>query len=613
MKTLLPLSLLFLCHALISSTIIVDGQVAIPAPPWIAGPGIEAWDDEGNSIYRDPKARSLTHKYPEIEPTHSPQMRLRMSPQERETAHREYGNVISQYGDESLAPVDPLYLPSIVSLDETLFPNSIRDEHGDLHRSTEYGVSVQSYIYALGQDYGFLPALSWQWGTVGFSALLTQDQIEAMLDHEAVEGITRDQPGEYQAIQDTSQDIGLWGLDRIDEDNISSEDVYRYHRTGEGITIAVLDSGVQGTHEEFGYLSGAPGSRVLSGYSVYSNLSPNLLPRNAADHGTNVASSAAGLTFGVAKNAKILPINIGDANLLPKHSLASLTAGVDLLIDHVERNSEDVIIAVIATVWVGDWAPPLGTSTVTEAAAACLESNLQVLINKGVPVFVAAGNQPTQASYLTPSRYHPLIIVGSIDNNDLIPPLTAYGEEIDLMAPGFRLGAALVDADDEYYGYTSFMDYWGGTSAAAPHVAGSIARMWEAEPHLNASLIQERLKENASKGKVAKAALNAGRVPADVLKGTPDRVLKQIEWWYPFHQDADGGYTSDEWVNSDIPYTGGWFWREPLGDFWTSPHEYPFVWDHSGQIWLEFLHSDLHLLFRDTTTNHLYWFPYSHY
>ena len=121
----------------------------------------------------------------------------------------------------------------------------------------------------------------------GFSAELTADQVRDLKRDPQVESVIAD----AVVHSTTTQTTPTWGLDRIDQRATAGDGAYRYIATGAGVTAYIVDTGIRFTHSQFG-------GRAVSGYDFVDN------DANASDcdgHGTHVAGTVGGSTYGVAK------------------------------------------------------------------------------------------------------------------------------------------------------------------------------------------------------------------------------------------------------------------------------------------------------------------------
>jgi subtilisin family serine protease len=232
---------------------------------------------------------------------------------------------------------------------------------------------------------------------------------------------------------------------------------------GAGVTIAILDSGVDGTHPDL-----IP--NLVPGYNAYDN---NTNTADACGHGTAVAGTAAAATnngagvAGVAGQAKIMPVRVAyfDTGYNECYAYYSTVAnGLTWAADHGAK---------IANISYGGVS---GSSAIISAA--------QYLQNKGGLVFVSAGNDGTQSSTAPTSS---MIVVSATDQNDNKYSWSTYGNFVSLSAPGD------VWTTSNGGGYQE----WMGTSFSSPLVAGVGALVMAANPSLTQASVQSILQSTA--------------------------------------------------------------------------------------------------------------------
>lgn len=229
---------------------------------------------------------------------------------------------------------------------------------------------------------------------------------------------------------------------------------------GAGVTIAILDSGVDGSHPD---LVG----NLVPGYNLVSNNSDTA---DVCGHGTAVAGSAAARTnngigvAGVAGQAKIMPIRVAEYNSSTggcSAYLSTIASGITYAADHGAR---------IANVSYG---PLAGSSTIQSAA--------QYMKSKGGLVFVSAGNNGIDEN-ITPTTT--LIAVSASDSSDAKASWSSYGAFVSLAAPG--AGIWTTSKGGTYGG-------WNGTSFSSPVAAGVAALMMSAAPSLDGAAIEQAM------------------------------------------------------------------------------------------------------------------------
>lgn len=223
------------------------------------------------------------------------------------------------------------------------------------------------------------------------------------------------------------------------------------------VTIAILDTGVDGNHEDLA-------SKIVPGWNVYGN---NNDVTDVNGHGTAVAGVAAASSnnaIGVASVAwacRIMPIRISDPSGYASYS--AMSTGLTWAADHGARVAN---ISYNVT----------GSSTVSTAA--------KYFQSKGGVVATAAGNGGTSVQ----TNDDPYVLtIGATDSSDLLYAWSNSGRNLDLVAPG---NASTPMNGGGYAGS-------GGTSIASPFVAGAAALIFSVNPTLTPSQAQDILKVSA--------------------------------------------------------------------------------------------------------------------
>ena len=274
-----------------------------------------------------------------------------------------------------------------------------------------------------------------------------------------------------------------WGLDRIDQQLRPTGDApssYEYQTAGAGSTIYVGDTGVL-LHQDLA------GRVSPSGYTTFND------ERGTVDcngHGTHVATTAAGTQYGVAKNATIVPIRLLDCNGSGRYS--GVIASLDWILSPANPNPKTQAVLNLS---------------IGGPKSDALNDAIERLVNEGITVIVAAGNERVDACTRSPASAANAITVGATGEGDLKASYTNFGTCVDINAPGSNITAGW------YFSNTSTR-VASGTSMASPHVAGAAA-------------IYRGLYPTATVAQVTSALISTATpdVITNLNVGTPNKML----------------------------------------------------------------------------------------
>lgn len=276
-------------------------------------------------------------------------------------------------------------------------------------------------------------------------------------------------------LKQTTQPSATWGLDRVDQRDRPLNGTYVYDTTAANVYTYIIDTGVRPTHVDFG-------NRVLSGFS---SINDGRGSNDCNGHGTHVAGTVAGNTWGVAKAARIVPIRVLDCQ--GSGSNAGVIAGMDwVAANHIKP--------AVANMSLGG-----GASTATDNAVTAMR-------NAGVTVVVAAGNENQNACNVSPARSPNAITVGATTNTDARSNFSNWGSCVNIFAPGSSITAP-------WHTSNTATNTINGTSMAAPHVAGAAALFLANNPNATPAQVEAAIYNNASTGKLSG------------LNGSPNRLL----------------------------------------------------------------------------------------
>ncbi|MGI8459512.1 MAG: S8 family serine peptidase [Propionibacteriaceae bacterium] len=283
----------------------------------------------------------------------------------------------------------------------------------------------------------------------GFAARLTPAEVTRLRADGRVLSVEPD-----QIVHATStQTKAPWGLDRIDQRATASDGRYLYGSTGRGVTAYVVDTGIRTTHTQFG-------GRARSGYDFVDH---DATAQDCNGHGTHVAGTLGGKTFGVAKGVSIVALRVLDCDGEGYES--DVVAALDWVLVHHGSTSSVVNLSIGGS----------PSQIIDDAIAA--------LTKAGVTVVVAAGNDDESACRSSPARAPSALTVGATTRTDARADFSNYGSCVDLFAPGEGIRSAWASSDT-----ASVVE--DGTSMASPHVAGAVARYLQT--HRTASPAQVR-------------------------------------------------------------------------------------------------------------------------
>jgi hypothetical protein len=310
----------------------------------------------------------------------------------------------------------------------------------------------------------------------GFAINLPKPAARALSQDPRVEYVQED--GEVSLV--TTQFNPPTGLDRIDQRNLPLSGSYNYNNTGTGVNAYVIDTGILPTHQEFG------GRAAIAADFVGDGQNGN----DCNGHGTHVAGTIGGNTYGAAKGIRIYGVRV--LNCSGFGSFSSVIAGVD---------------------WVtaNHASPAVANMSLGGAAFDPLDTAVRNSITSGVTYAIAAGNSGDNASNYSPARVAEAITVGASDpTNDTVASFSNFGSILDVYAPGVNITSAWIGSD-------TAINTISGTSMASPHVAGVAALYLQANPTASPSSVAAAITTNATNG----VLVNPG-------PSSPNRLLYSI-------------------------------------------------------------------------------------
>ncbi|WP_318209019.1 MULTISPECIES: S8 family peptidase [unclassified Streptomyces] len=308
----------------------------------------------------------------------------------------------------------------------------------------------------------------------GYAVALSEAQAKKLAADPAVTSVVQNR---VFTIDGTQPSPPSWGLDRIDQKALPLNQSYTYPDTaGQGVTAYIIDTGVRISHSDFG-------GRAFNGYDAIDN---DNVAQDGHGHGTHVAGTVAGTSYGVAKKAKIVGVRV--LNNQGSGTTAQVVAGIDWVTQNAVK-------------------PAVANMSLGGGIDSALDTAVRNSIASGVTYAVAAGNDNSNASNYSPARVSEAITVGSTTNTDARSSFSNYGTVLDIFAPGSSITSSWNSSD-------TATNTISGTSMATPHVAGAAAVYLAGNPTATPAQVSTALTTAATPNVVT----NPG-------SGSPNRLL----------------------------------------------------------------------------------------
>jgi serine protease len=307
----------------------------------------------------------------------------------------------------------------------------------------------------------------------GFSVAMSATAAAAIARSPRVRYVEQDSVREIVETQTGA----TWGLDRIDQRDPPLNSTYVYDTTASIVDVYIIDTGIRSTHTDFG------GRVSTIGYTAINDGNGT---NDCNGHGTHVAGTVGGTTYGVAKGVTLHAVRVLGCN--GSGSTSGVIAGVDWVTsNHIK--------------------PAVANMSLGGGASTALDDAVRNSIAAGVTYAIAAGNSNANACNSSPARVSQALTVGSSTSGDVRSSFSNFGTCVDLFAPGSSITSTWNTSD-------TAINTISGTSMASPHVAGAAALYLAGDPTATSSTVHAAVINNASLDKLS-----------SVGTGSPNRLL----------------------------------------------------------------------------------------
>ena len=339
--------------------------------------------------------------------------------------------------------------------------------------------------------------ITWKHALKGFLVELTPAAAVAMGRKTEVVTIEKDGMASVHA---TQTPVGSWGQDRVDQRSLPLDNSYAYSDTAPNVHAYIIDTGILPSHSEFAGRLGVGVSYILDGRGT----------TDCWGHGSHVAGTVGGTTYGLAKRVTLHPVRVFGC---------SGTSPWSVTISGIDWVAANAIKPAVANMSFGG------------SALSAVDVAVSNLIAAGLVAVVSAGNNDGDACTQSPARVPAAITVSSSNIADFRGALSNFGPCTDLFAPGENITSAWI-------GSPNATNTISGTSMAAPHVAGAAALYLSANPMATPAQVESALTSNATPNVITNAG--AGSPNLLLYTGFMSSTLPPVTGRIAFMSKRDG-------------------------------------------------------------------------
>lgn len=280
-----------------------------------------------------------------------------------------------------------------------------------------------------------------------------------------------------------------WGIDRLDQNILPLDSRYTRPDTGTLAHAYVIDTGILIAHQDFS-------GRAVHGRDFVDDDNDTT---DCNGHGTHVAGTVAGTTYGVTRQVKVHGVRV--LNCQGSGNYSDVIAGIEWVVANREN-------------------PAVINMSLGGPVSQAVDNAVNAAVSAGVTVVVAAGNENQTACESSPARATSVIAVGSTTITDGRSSFSNYGACVDIFAPG-------TDILSTWYTSPTATNTISGTSMASPHVTGVVAMYLSKNPQSTPAEVRQALLAGAVSGRLT-----------GIQTGSPNLLANTL---YILNQDNGGG------------------------------------------------------------------------